>query len=165
MILASLGKLSVAQAITDADPISSNVIQHAAIDFVGMTDVWFSVQTNVAAATAGTIKIELLLATSAALTSNVQVMCVDIAAITDKRVATAGRMIAAMNVGKQLMQMLEDAGSDNPFIGIKYTLSAAVTITVDAWMSFTEPRTLDHAMQVESNIDNSIAVASAGSGA
>lgn len=165
MILASLGKLSVAQAITDTNPDSANVIQHAAIDFVGMTDVWWVVQTNVAAATAGTIKVELVLSQESTLDNNVQIMCVEIAAITDKRVATAGRYIAAMNVSKQLNQMLEDDGSDHPFIGILYTLSSSVTITVDAFMSFTEPTTLHHRMQVLSNIDNSISVASAGSGA
>jgi hypothetical protein len=166
MILASLGKFSVAQAITDADEISENVIQIATVDWGAMTDVWWVVQTNVVAATAGTLKFELVLDTQVGLDgTQVQVCCVDIAAITDKRTATAGRFIAALNVTKTLAMMLEEDVSDYAFIGMENTLSAATTITIDAWLSFTEPHTLQHRMEVESNIDNSITVASAGSGA
>lgn len=166
MILASLGKLSVGQAITDADEISENVIQIAAVDFSAMTDLWWVVQTNVIAATAGTLKFELVLDTQVGLDGTQrQVMAVEIAAITDLRVATTGRFIAAFNVGKQMMQFLEADGSDYEFIGMENTLSTSTTITIDAWLSFTEPHTLQHRMQVESNIDNSIDVASVGSGA
>lgn len=165
MILASLGKLSVQQAITDADEDSTNVIQIAAIDWAGMTDIWWTVQTAVVAATAGTLKFELVMSQEAALDTNIQVACVDIAAITDKRVATVGRFIAAFNLSKVLAMMLEEDASDYPFIGMRYTLSTSTTISVNANLSFTEPHTLQHRMVVDSNIDNSIDVASAGSGA
>ncbi len=166
MILASLGKLSVGQAITDADEISENVIQIAAIDWAAFTDVWWVVQTSVIAATAGTLKFELVLDTQVGLDgTQVQVCCVDIAAITDKRVATVGRFIAAFNIGKQMKQMLEEDASDYAFIGMENTLSASTTISVNSSLSFTEPHTIPHRQVVESNIDNSITVASAGSGA
>ena len=163
MILATLGKLSVAQAITDADPVSDNIIQIPASDYIALADTWWVVTTIVAAATIGTIKIELRMATSTALTSYVQVACVDIAAITDKRVATKNRHIVALNLGKTLTQMLDDDGSTYPFIGIKYTLSGSTTITVDAALSPTAPWTEYHKMVTESPVGVP-AVASAGSG-
>lgn len=163
MILATLGKLSVAQALTDADPVSDNIIQIPASDYIAMADAWWVVTTIVAAATAGTIKIELRMATSTALSSYVQVACVDIAAITDKRVATLNRHVVALNLGKTLVQMLDDDGSTYPFIGIKYTLSASTTITVDAAISPTEPWSEYHKMVTESPVGVP-AIASAGSG-
>lgn len=165
MILASLGKLSVAQSLTDADEISENVIEIAAVDFSAMTDLWWVVQTNVVAAAGTTYKFELVLDTTAGLSGTQrQVCCVEIAAITDKRVATVGRFIAAFNLGKQMMQFLEEDGSDYQFIGMENTINTSGTITIDAWLSFTEPHTLQHRMQVVSNIDNSIDVASDDSG-
>ena len=163
MILATLGKLSVAQAITDSDPVSDNIIQIPASDYIAMADVWWVVTTIVVAATAGTIKIELRMATSAGLGTYVQVGCVDIAAITDKRVATINRHVVAVNLGKTLVQMLDDDGSTYPFIGIKYTLSTSVTITVDAAISPTEPWSEYHKMVTESPVGVP-AIASPGSG-
>jgi hypothetical protein len=163
MILDSKGVLSVAQAITDADEISENVIQMSANDWIGMTDMWWVVTTNVAAATAGTLKFELVMATAANLSTAVQVCCVEIAAITDVRVATAGRQIAAINVGKTLAWMLETSGSSYPFVGQKNTLSTATTITINASLSPTEPHTLHHAQTNVSNVAIP-ARASAGSG-
>ena len=83
MIIPFLGKLSVAQAITDADEISENVIQVAAVDYAALTDAWWVVDTNVVAATAGTLKFALVLATAANLATSVEVCSVNIAAITD----------------------------------------------------------------------------------
>lgn len=163
MILATLGKLCVAQALTDADEISENVIQIPATDYAALTDAWWVVDTNVVAATAGTLKFELVMATAAGLATAVQVYCVDIAAITDKRVATVGRHIAAVNVGKTLKEMLETDGSTYPFIGMKNTLSAGTTITVNAALSPTEPHTIHTKMLTVSNVTTP-AIASAGSG-
>ena len=163
MILATLGKLCVAQAITDADEISENVIQIPATDYAALSDVWWTVDTNVAAATVGTLKFELVMATAADLATAIQVACVDIAAITDKRVATAGRHIVAMNVGKMLVEMLETDGSSYPYIGEKHTLSTSVTITVNSALSPTEPPTVSHRITTVSNVGVP-AIASAGSG-
>lgn len=163
MILAQKGKLSVAQAITDADEISENVIQYDAKDYAAMTDLWWVVETNVKAATAGTLKFALVMATAAGLGTAVEVCSVLIAAITDKRVATAGRRIVAINIGKMLKEMLETDGSDYAFIGMKNTLSVATTITINAALSPTEPPTLHHKMVVTSPVGVP-AIASAGSG-
>lgn len=168
MILASLGKLSVAQDLSGSSSTdSTNVIEIAKVDFGAMTDLWWVVQTETIAAGDGsdTFDFILYLSQENTLDTNKEVMSVGFTGIADKRAATVGRFIAAFNIGKQMMQMLEDDGSDFEFIGMISTLSAGATISIDAWLSFTEPHTLQHRMQVESNIDNSINVASAGSGA
>lgn len=163
MILDQKGKLSVAQAITDADEISENVIQYAAVDYAAITDLWWVVDTNVAAATAGTLDFALVMATAANLATSQEVCSVAVAAITELRVATAGRNIVAINVGKMLKQMMETDGSDYIFIGMKNTLSTSTTITIDAVLSPTEPQTLHHKMVVVSNVTVP-AISSAGSG-
>ncbi len=163
MILGTLGKLSVAQALTDANEISGNVISMTAADWAGMTDVWFVVDTNVVAATVGTIKIALVVATAAGLGTSQEVVATLVAAITEARVANAGRHIIAVNVGKMLKEMMEGAGDTYYFVGIKNSLSAGVTITVDAALSPTEPQTLHHKMETVSPVGIP-GVASAGSG-
>lgn len=152
MILAFLGKLAVAQAITDADEISENVIEIPAADYINITDVWWVVDTVVAAATAGTLDFSLVLATSAGLGTSIEICAVNIAAITDKRVVTEGRHIVALNVGKMLKEVLETDGSSYPFIGMKNTLSTSTTITIDASLSPSEPHTLHHKMVTVSNV-------------
>ena len=163
MILAALGKLSVAQDITGADEISENVIEIAALDYIGFSDLWWVVDTETVAATAGTLKFELVLAQEAALTNTVQVCCVDIAAITDLRVATIGRHIVALNVGKMMVNMLDTDGSDYEFIGMHNTLAGSTTISINAVLSPTEPPTEPHRMVVTSNVGVP-SVASVGSG-
>lgn len=163
MLITSLGKLSTAQAITDADEISENVIQLAAVDYSAIVDAWWVVDTNVVAATAGTLKFALVLATAASLATSIEVCSVLIAAITDKRVATAGRHIAALNVGKMLKAVLDTDGSDYPFIGMKNTLSAGVTITINASLSPTEPQSEVHRQVTTSNVTIPT-IASVGSG-
>ena len=163
MIIASLGKLSAAQVLTGSE-ISENVIQLSAIDYVGMTDVWWVIDTVIAATVAGTMKFELVMATSAGLGTAIQVCCIDIAAITDLRTANIGRHIIAINIGKQLKDMLHASGSDYPFIGMKNTCAGSTTISINAALSFTEPPTDDKRMSTVSNVDVPD-VASPGSGA
>ncbi len=164
MILASLGKLSVQQTLTGTE-ISENVIQIAALDWAAWTDVWWVVQTTTIASVVGAMTFKLVFDTQVGLDgTQVEVMGVDIAAITDLRVATVGRFIAAFNVGKQMKQMLEEDASDYAFIGMENVCAGSTTLGINAFLSFTEPHTIPHKMTVESNIDNSIAVASAGSG-
>lgn len=152
MILDALGVLATAQDLTDADEISENVILVAAIDYTQLVDVWWTVDCETAAATAGTIKFELVIATAAGLGTAIQVCCVDIAAITDVRVATAGRHIAALNVGNQMVNMLTTAGSDYPYVGMKNTLSTATTISINAALSPSKPPTEFNQQVIRSNV-------------
>jgi hypothetical protein len=167
MILPSLGKLSVAQDITASDEDSTNVIQVAAVDWAAMTDLWWVVQTTTIAAgdSADTFDFSLVMSQETTLDTNKTVAMVSITGIADKRLATIGRFIAAFNIGKQMKQMIEEDASDYPYIGQLNVLSAGATVSINSNLSFTEPHTVVHRQVVDSNIDNSIAVASVGSGA
>ena len=164
MIIATLGKLSVAQDLTDADQISENVIQLPAIDYAALTDVWWVVDTETVQVTDDTIKFSLVMGDAVGLDgTNVEVASVLIAGTADKRTATVGRHIAAMDVGKMLKEMLETDGSTYPFIGMLNDLATSVTISINAVLSPTEPPTIPHKMTTVSNVTIPT-VASAGSG-
>lgn len=154
MIKPFLGTLSQAQAITAADEISENVMQITAADYANITDPWWVVDTSVIAAgdSADTFKFELVLAQEAALTNVKQVCAVEITGIADKRLATAGRHILALNVGKMLKDILDTDLSDYPFIGMLNTLSAGATISLDAVLSNSEPATEYHRMKTVSPV-------------
>ena len=152
MILDQKGKLSVAQALTAGSTDSTNVIQMVAADYAGLTDLWLTVDTNVAAGGSGTIKIALVISTEAALTTTVEVCSVLCAAVTDLRVATAGRHIIAANIGKMLKEIMETTGDTYYFVGLIYTLGSSATLTADAVLSPSEPQTIHHKMVTESNV-------------
>lgn len=152
MILDKKGRLCVAQALTDADAISDNVIKMTAADFAALTDLWWVVDTVVAAATAGTIKLSLVASTAANLATSLEICCVNIAAITEQRVATAGKRIIAVNIGKTIKDILGTLGDTYIYLGMKTDLSAATTITIDASLSTDEPRTDDHEQVVTSPV-------------
>ncbi len=163
MILASLGKLSVAQDLTSADEISENVISLAQSDWAHWTDVWWVVQVSTVMATAGTWKLALVLATAAGLGTNIEVCSVLVAAITESRVATVGRNVVALNVGKMLKDIMEESGDTYYFLGMENTISASTTVSVNASISFTEPPTIPHEMVTVSPA-GAASIASAGSG-
>jgi hypothetical protein len=62
-----------------------------------------------------------------------------------------------------LKEMLETDGSSYAFIGMKNTLSASTTITINASLSPTEPQTLHHKQVITSPVGVP-AISSAGSG-
>ena len=166
MILEAKGKLSVAQTIASAQTDDSdNVIQYAAVDYAAMTDLWWVVDTNVAATGDGsdTFGFDLVMSQEATLDTNKVVCSVDITGIADLRLATAGRHIVALNVGKMLKDMLETDGSDYPFVGMIVAVSAGAQLVIDASLSPTEPHTIHHKMVVTSPVGVP-AIASAGSG-
>lgn len=167
MILPSLGKLCVAQTIASAQTDDSdNVIQIAAVDYASMTDLWWVVDTNTVATgdNSDEYTFTLVLSQESTLDTNKEVLSKKVTDFEDKSLATIGRHIIAVNLGKMLKDMLEDDGSDYPFIGMIIDVSSGAEIVIDAALTFVEPGTIKHRMQVESNIDNSIDVASVGSG-
>ena len=163
MILATLGKLSVAQALTAGATDSTNVIQIPAADYIAFADAWLVITTIVVAGGSGTLTFDLVMATAANLTTNVSVVRSYLASEADIRAATIGRHIAALNLGKMLVQMLNESGSTYPFVGLICTLSSSATITIDAAISPTEPWTEYNRMVTDSPIGVP-GVASAGSG-
>ncbi len=167
MILAQKGKLSVVQSLTAGATDSTNVIQYtvdgSGVDYAAMTDLWLVIDTNVVASGSGTLTFDLVMAQEAALNNTVSVVRTYIASIADLRVATAGRHITAINIGKTLKEMLETDASGYEFIGLIYTLSSSAAITVNASLSPTEPHTIHHKMVIRTNVSVPT-IASVGSG-
>lgn len=155
MIIPFLGKLSVAQTIASAQTDDSqNVMQVAAVDYANLTDAWLVIDTNVIATGDGSdeYKFQLVLAKEAALNNIKEVISRTVIDVADKSIATAGRHILAVNIGKMLKDMLDDDGSDYPFIGLIITISSGAQIVIDAVLSTTEPQTEMHRQVVTSNV-------------
>ena len=167
MIIASLGKLSAAQSLTAGTTDSTNVIQIATdgsgVDYTKFSDLWWTVDTNVAAGGAGAITVDLVIAKEAGLDNIIKILSVQVAAVTDKRVAAVGRHIVAANIGKMLINAADTDDSDYEFIGVMYVLGGTATLTADCALSPTEPHTEHHAQTVVSPVGIP-GVASAGSG-
>lgn len=154
MILAKLGKLCVAQDLTATTQISDHVIYMPAIDWGAVTDVWLVIDTETIATgdASDTYAFHLVMSAAAALTSTVEVLALTITGYADHRLATAGNRILAVNLGKQLNEMLGTSLSDYPYIGLSMTVSTGGTLSVNAQLSPTEPRTIPHAQTVVSNV-------------
>lgn len=154
MILATLGKLSVEQALTATTQISDNVIRLPAKDYIAFSDAWLVITTIVAAGgSSGSLTFDLVMADAVALDStNVVVVRSYLATKADIRAATKNRHIVALNLGKMLTQMLDDNATDPSYVGLIYTLGGDATITIDAAISPTEPWTEYHRMVTVSPI-------------
>lgn len=165
MILATLGKLCVAQDLTVGSTDSTNVMQLPATDYAALTDVWWVVDCETVATgdASDTFDFVLYMSKEATLDTNIEVLSVGFTGYEDKRIATAGRHIAAFNIGKVLKEMLETAGSDYPFVGMISTISSGSTVSINAALSPTEPHTIHHKMTTVSGVGVP-AIASAGSG-
>ena len=180
MILPTLGKLSVAQALTAGAVASTNQIKEAAIIGLGATDIWLSIEVSTVAAASGsssTYTFSLRIATTTALTTYKEVCSVLVGTgadgATDERLLTAGKRIAAFNIGKMLPQLIrefkaEQSLADTAFvyIGIMNTLAngnGTAQLSVNSALSITEPPTESERMITESNTGVPT-IASAGSG-
>jgi hypothetical protein len=154
MILPFLGILSTAQDLTSGSTDSENVIQLPATDYIGITDVWWVVDCETVATGDGsdTFDFILYLSQEATLDTNIEVCSVGFTGYADIRIATAGRHIAALNVGKMLKDMLDTSGSDYPFIGMISTISAGSTVSINAALSNSEPQTEYHSQVNVSNV-------------
>lgn len=156
MLIPFLGKFAVAQALTSGTTDSENVmavhVDGDGKDYSNITDVWLTIDTNVAAGGSGALTFDLVLAKEAALNNVISVVQIKIAAVTDKRVAEAGRHITAINIGKVLKDMLDTDGSDYEFIGLIVTLTSSATISYDASLGGAEPATEYHRMKTKSEV-------------
>jgi hypothetical protein len=154
MVIPKLGKLSTAQDLTAGATDSENVIQLPTTDYVHITDVWWVVDTETIATGDGsdTFQFQLVLAQEAALNNVKEVVSRTITGYADKALATAGRHIIAINVGKMLKDMLDTDGSDYEFIGMISTISAGATVSINAVLSHTEPQDESHRMTTVSNV-------------
>ncbi len=158
MLLEDLGVLSTAQDLTAGSTDSENVIDLGAFDYLGFTDLWLSIITETAKGSAGgstaTYDIKLVVSSTAGLDTLVREVCsiamLDTAA--DPRIAAADRSIAMMEVG---MQIAETADETYHFLGLISTLAngnSTATLSINAAMSPSKPRTKDNTQVTRSNI-------------
>lgn len=155
MILDAKGKLCIAQTIASAQTDDSdNVIQYAALDYVAMTDMWWVVDVNVVATgnSGDEYTFQLVMAKEAGLSNIKEVMSRKVIDFEDPSIATAGRHIIAVNLGKMLKDMLDEDGSDYPFIGMIIDVTDGGEIVIDASLSPTEPHTVHHKMAYTTNV-------------
>lgn len=151
MLLAKLGILSTAQDLTAGTTDSENVIDLSAVDYAGLSDVWLHVETETVATGDGsdTYEFKLVLATEATLDTIKEVCKVVITGVTDSRIATAGKRILSVNLGKMLAQL---ASSTYRYLGLMSVISDGATVSINAAISNSEPRSDDHRQVVDSNV-------------
>ena len=176
MILATLGKLSVAQALTAGATALTNQISESAILGSGPTDLWWVLDTNVipgASGSSSTYTFSLRVATSTALTTFKEVLSFLITGALDKRLLTAGKHLMVVNLGKILPQLIREFRAEQTltdaslvYIGVMATLAdgnGTAAISVDCALSPTEPQSEHFEMKTVSPVGVPT-IASAGSG-
>jgi hypothetical protein len=155
MILPTLGKLSTAQAFTSAQTKDSeNVILMPAVDWAGLTDVWWVVDTTVVATgdNSDTYQFQLVLSQESTLDTNVEVLSRTVTGYASKCLATAGLHIVCVNLGKMINEIMQADLSDYPYLGQITAVSNGATLTMDAAITPVEPSTRSHAQTTVSNV-------------
>jgi len=158
MLLEDLGELSTAQDLTDGAADSENVIDLGAIDDVGFNEMWLSIITETAIGgshgTSSTYTFDLVVSSTATLDTLVRSVCriaiVNTAA--DPRIAEVDRNIAICELG---LQIAEVADSTYRYLGLISTLAngnGTATLSINAAMSPSKPRTKDNVQVTRSNI-------------
>jgi len=159
MTLEEFGVLSTAQDLTDGAVISENVINLGAVANIGFGDLWLSIICETAqgasAGTSSTFDFDLVVSTSAALTTNKSVCKVYIdytGSVADPRIAAAGRNIAYMEIGQQIAEVVD---STYYFLGLVSTLAdgnGTAAVSINAAISPSKPRTRDNVQVTRSNV-------------
>lgn len=148
------GKLSTEQDLTAGSADSENVIQVSAIDYAHLTDLWWVVDTETIATGDGsdTFKFQLVLSQESTLDTNVEILSRTVTGYASACLATAGKHIVCVNLGKMLKDILGTGGSDYPYIGMISTISAGSTLSINAVLTNIEPHSEYHAQVVTSNV-------------
>jgi len=153
MILEAFGVLSEAQDLTsDSTTDSQNVIDLGAIANVGFGDLWLVVETETIATGDGsdTYQFQLVISEESTLDTNIEVISRTVTGYASECLATAGRAIIIAEVG-QLIGELKEATTDR-YLGLISTISAGATISINAAVSPSKPRTKDNAQVTRSNV-------------
>jgi len=151
MIKPEIGDLSVAQALTAGSTDSTNVIDLQALNYAGLTDLWAVVDTAVIATGDGsdTFQFQWVVSAEATLDTNKELVSVTVTGYADSRLATAGKHIMALNIGKMFRDI---ATSTYRYLGVINVISDGATISVNTMLSNSEPPSLYHAQVVDSNV-------------
>ena len=156
-LLEELGVLSTAHDLTNGSVDSENVIDLGAIAAVGFTDMWLDIvcETKIggSAGSSSTYTFDLVVATEAALNTTRSVARIAIVnTAADPRIALADRSIAMIEVGNQIAETMD---ASYQFLGLILTLAdgnGTATVSINAAMSPSKPRTKDNVQVVRSNV-------------
>ncbi len=156
-LLEDLGVLSTAQDLTAGATDSENVIDLGAIADVGYEDMYLDIVTETVKGSAdgstATYVFDLVVATAANLTTNKSVVRIVIQdVVADPRISAVNRQIAAIDVGAQIASIMN---ATYRFLGIISTLAngnSTASISINAAMSPSKPRTRDDVQVTRSNI-------------
>ena len=153
MLLEELGVLSTAQDLTSASTTDSeNVIDLGAFVDLGFTDMWLIVETETIATGDGsdTFQFQLVISEETTLDTNIQVVSRTVTGFASADLANVNRTILAVEVG-QLIGELQEATTDR-YLGLISTISDGATISINAAISPSKPRTKDNTQVTRSNI-------------
>lgn len=153
MILEEFGVLSTAQDLTsDTTTDSENVILLSAIKDVGFGDLCLSIETETIATGDGsdTFQFQLVLSEESTLDTNIQVVSRTITGFASEEIANVNRAILSVNIG-QMIGELKEAATDL-YLGLISTISAGATISINAALSPSKPRTKDNVQVIRSNV-------------
>jgi hypothetical protein len=155
MILVGKGKLSSAQAmVTNTTTISENIVDISAADHIGPLNLWAIIETSTIAVgdASDTYEFSVVASSSTSLTvgtSTKEIVGVTITSYADRRLATVGKQILAVNIGNMLADI---DTSTYRYIGINNILSDGATISVNAVLSPTAPNFLPVTQTTTSNV-------------
>jgi hypothetical protein len=152
MILEELSVLSTAQDLTVGATDSENVIDLGAIADVGYGEMWLTIETETIATgdSADTFKFQLVISEETTLDTNIEVVSRTVTGFASEELANVDRQILMVEVG-QLIGELKIATTDR-YLGLISTISAGATISINAAMSPSKPRTRDNTQVTRSNI-------------
>ena len=153
MLLEEFGVLSTAHDITTgATRISENVILVPSLPDLGWGEVWLSVITETIATgdASDTFEFVLVLGDQVGLDgTNKEVCGVTITDFEDSRIAVADRNILDFEVGQMIGEI---ADSTYKYLGLTSVISAGSTISINAALSPSKPRSKDNVQVVRSNV-------------
>jgi len=159
MILDTWGKLSEAQTLAAATPeASTNQINIGALGIDGpgpAVDVWLDIETAVVVSGNGALTIDLRLATSEALTTYVNILSVVIVTGSpqaDKRLTPVGAKILRCTLPYEAITLARLMGATYKYLGIMYTPTSTLAMSINASISPTKPRTDDNVQVITSNV-------------
>ncbi len=156
-LLEDLGVLSTAQDLTSGSTDSENVIDLGTITDVGFEDMYLDIVTETAiggsAGTSSTYSIALVVASETTLDTIRTILTIDIANdVADPRIAAIDRQIAGCDVG---LMVANAADATYRYLGLISTLvdgNGTATLSINAAMSPSKPRTKDDVQVTRSNI-------------
>lgn len=151
MIIPKVGKLAAPQDLVPTTQDSTDKMLLSSIDYAAPSDVWLVIDCETIATgdAADVFDFSLVVSQESTLDTNKEVVAVRITDFADARLSVAGARILAVNLGKMLTQL---ADADYDYLGLILGVTAGATLSINAVISFTEPRTIPHAQTVVSNV-------------